>query len=382
MLKKIWRALLGVLLVSLMIATLIFIAKKNNSTSKSSGTITVIVNSIDDGVKDKKRISYNKGDTLFEVLEKEYDLTFNITSYGHYITGISNDSFSINTDGKQTFIWFELAYLKDGKRYKEEIDFSDYEKQGVSTGIDGIALKDNMIFGINERDSQHETSIFNQSIAFNNEKKTSNFVFRILVYSISIAFVVGIIIYLLVVRNTNSKITIRELCILAFMTVILFVQEELLSVLPNIQLTFLLLAVYVKVFGFRKTTMIVLAHVLLDNIIMGSLTPIVMIPMVLGYMIYIGLIYLVRNKSIIFISLIGIIGSLIYCYLFLITNAVFLDIDVFYYWIADIPFEIMLVLSTVFTLIYLYNPLSDKLLKLWNNSKEELDLINEEKEEL
>jgi hypothetical protein len=39
----------------------------------------------------------------------------------------------------------------------------------------------------------------------------------------------------------------------------------------------------------------------------------------------------------------GVIGPLLYCYFFLITNAVFLDINIYIYWLSDIPFEIMLV---------------------------------------
>ena len=61
------------------------------------------------------------------------------------------------------------------------------------------------------------------------------------------------------------------------------------------------------------------------------------------------------------------------CYfrcIFLVTNIVFLKINVYLYWIADIPFEIMLISTIAFTMIYLYKPLSRKLGELWNKDNE------------
>ena len=45
-------------------------------------------------------------------------------------------------------------------------------------------------------------------------------------------------------------------------------------------------------------------------------------------------------------------------------------INVYLYWIADIPFEIMLISTIAFTMIYLYKPLSRKLGELWNKDNE------------
>ena len=302
---------------------------------------------------------------MFSLLNRTYTLVYQETGYGHYITGISSDNFKIETNGKSPFIWFELAYLKEGKTYTEDINFDDYEKMPVSTGIDGIELKNNMIFAINERDNAHSASVFNDTVSFNTQSNW-DLAFRIIVYSLSGLFVLGIIIFIIGSRKSKNPITVPELCILAFMTVLLFLQEELLTFIPNLQFTFLLLAVYVKVFGFRKTSLIVLAHVLLDNLFLGSLTPIVMIPMWMGYMIYISVLWLLRNKKIWAIALGGVISSLVYCMLFLVTNAIFLEINVYAYWISDIPFEVMLASCTAFTLIYLYKPLSKKLSELWN----------------
>ena len=60
--------------------------------------------------------------------------------------------------------------------------------------------------------------------------------------------------------------------------------------------------------------------ILLDNLFMGSLTPIVMIPMWMGYMIYISVIWLLRNKRLWAIVLGAVLSVIIYCLLFLVVN--------------------------------------------------------------
>jgi hypothetical protein len=77
-----------------------------------------------------------------------------------------------------------------------------------------------------------------------------------------------------------------------------------------------------------------------------------------------------KNKNIWLLTLGGILGSYIYCMLFFVTNIVFLEIDVYHYWLADIPFEIMLMSTIAFTMIYLYKPLRRKLSELWNKDNE------------
>lgn len=378
MLKKVGRILLGVLLILVMVASCIYVIISNNQKkSLTCGTITVIVNDINDNQVDARRIEYNKDDTLFSVINDKYSLIYEEGAFGHYLTGISNDVFKIETNGKSSWLWFELAYLKEDKTYSDSIDFVDYEIQDVLTGIDGIELKDNMIFAINERDMTHESSVFNDNISFN-KKETNDLPFRIILYSLAIIFVIGIIVFIIINRKGRNPITVKELCILSFMSVLLFVQEEVLSFIPNFQLTFILLAVYVSVFGYKKTSLIIFAHVLLDNIFMGSLTPIVVIPMWMGYMIYTLIIWVLRNRSIWLITLGGIVGALIYCMLFLVTNAIFLDINVYLYWISDIPFEVMLVTCTSFTLIYLYKPLTKKLNELYMNNDIKIDSIDED----
>ena len=63
---------------------------------------------------------------------------------------------------------------------------------------------------------------------------------------------------------------VKDITIIAVFAAILFIQEQALSFLPNIQLTVFLLVLYSKVFKLWKVLVMIFIHVLLDNLFMGS----------------------------------------------------------------------------------------------------------------
>ena len=67
-----------------------------------------------------------------------------------------------------------------------------------------------------------------------------------------------------------NKITVKDIALMAILTALLFVQEQLLSFIPNVQLTFLLIVLFSKKLGTIKTLIIITCHVLLDNLFMSS----------------------------------------------------------------------------------------------------------------
>ena len=89
-----------------------------------------------------------------------------------------------------------------------------------------------------------------------------------------------------------KKITIKDMVIIAVCTAILFVQEELLSFLPNIQFTVFLIVLYSKKLGFFKTSFIVIIHTILDNLFMGSFNIIYFPFMLLGWLLIIFIYYI------------------------------------------------------------------------------------------
>ena len=165
--------------------------------------------------------------------------------------------------------------------------------------------------------------------------------------------------------------TIKRLCILVVLTTILFAQEELLTFIPNVQLTFLLVVIYGATIGIRDGTLVILAHVLLDNLFMGTFNLYCMAPQFLGLFITLIMARIFKNKNEIIQSLFGAIGALIYCWLYVLVNIWFLDVRFIDYLIADIPFEIILVASTVVSILFLYKPLVKLINKFLNNNEGE-----------
>ena len=66
--------------------------------------------------------------------------------------------------------------------------------------------------------------------------------------------------------------TVKKLCYLVAFTTILFVQEEVLTIIPSVQFTFLLILLYGATIGIGYGSIVVVAHVLLDNLYMASFT--------------------------------------------------------------------------------------------------------------
>ena len=96
---------------------------------------------------------------------------------------------------------------------------------------------------------------------------------------------------------SKRTVNVRELCFLALMAAVLFVQETLLSSLPNIQLTVMLLMVYAATVGISKAALVMTVHVLLDNLLWGSMSPTNLFPMWFGWFSVLVIGFLLRNRS-------------------------------------------------------------------------------------
>ena len=72
------------------------------------------------------------------------------------------------------------------------------------------------------------------------------------------------------VSSEKTNLSAKDIAVIAILAVVLFIQEEVLTFLPNVQLTVFLIVLYTKKLGFKKTTIIILIHVILDNLVMGA----------------------------------------------------------------------------------------------------------------
>lgn len=160
---------------------------------------------------------------------------------------------------------------------------------------------------------------------------------------------------------------VKDITITAILASILFIQEQALMLLSNIQLTVLLIIVYCKAIGIKKTIIIVIIHTLLDNLLWGFDIR-YFIPMLVGWLIIplsLGTIFK-KVGSPIMLALLGILYAFIYSWLFSIPY-LFISFSSFVAYLAgDIIYEIILAASSFVTILWLFEPLKKILVKLDN----------------
>lgn len=166
----------------------------------------------------------------------------------------------------------------------------------------------------------------------------------------------------------KSKIIIYDIVLIALLASILFVQEQLLSFLPNIQLTFLLIVLYSKKIGLYNTSLIILIHVLLDSLFTSSFSVLYTVPM------FVGLIFIPISLNTIFkkveshivLACLSILYAVFYSLMFLISFVIILQVDPIAYLVADSIFQVLLGASSFLTILILYPPLSKLFTELLN----------------
>lgn len=166
---------------------------------------------------------------------------------------------------------------------------------------------------------------------------------------------------------SSSKLAIKDLTLIAVLATILFVQEQLLSFIPNVQLTVFLLVLYSKKLGLLKTAIITIIHVLLDNLFLGGINLYFTPAMMIGWLIIpITLTTMFKKiNSNLGLAILGAIYSFIYCWIYIIPNTILFNINFIDYLVADVLWEIALALSSFISILVLYNPLS-KLFERFN----------------
>ncbi len=163
--------------------------------------------------------------------------------------------------------------------------------------------------------------------------------------------------------------TVKKLCYLVVLTTILFVQEELLTIIPSVQLTFFLIMIYGATIGIGYGSLIVVAHVLLDNLYMSSFGISTIAPMLIGYEITLTMGYLLRGKSEILNGIVNAGCAVIYSALFIPINIFVYDVEPLAYVIADIPFVLVMMTCNMFCALFLYKPIYKLLNNEFNKDK-------------
>ena len=152
----------------------------------------------------------------------------------------------------------------------------------------------------------------------------------------------------------------RRLLMIALAIAILFTQEQLLMFIPNVQLTVLLVILFVSVFSFKESIMMITSYVFLDSLYMGGFNLFYMVPMMLAWY-FIPLSYhtiLRRTKSEHKLAIFALVFGFVYGWMFIPFNMIQTGIPNFIpYLIADLPFELIMATTGFLTVLWIYKPL-------------------------
>jgi len=134
----------------------------------------------------------------------------------------------------------------------------------------------------------------------------------------------------------------------------------LLMFLPNVQLTVLLIILFVSVFSFKESMIMITSYVFLDSLYMGGFNVFYMVPMMLSWYL-IPLSYhtiLRRTKNELKLALFAMVFGFIYGWMFIPFNMIQTGIPNFIpYLISDIPFELIMATTGFLTVLWMFKPL-------------------------
>ena len=159
-------------------------------------------------------------------------------------------------------------------------------------------------------------------------------------------------------RQNKIKMTVLDMALIAMFAAILFIQEEALTFIPNVQLTVFLLVLYSKRLGFIKTVIIIVIHVFLDNLVMSSFSLVWTPAMFIGWLLIPIVICTIFRKveNFIVLAIAGAILSFTYCWCFVVPNYLVMHINPLKYLASDILFELILATSSFVSILFLYIP--------------------------
>jgi len=159
---------------------------------------------------------------------------------------------------------------------------------------------------------------------------------------------------------------IKDAALIAVLASILFVQQLALSFLPNIQFSMLLVVLYTKVLGFKKTSLIVIIHVMVINILspFGPVIPMHIPSMLVAWLLVPILLTTVFKKveRVFTLASLGFLFGFIYGWAFIPVSVFVTGIPFMEYLYMDLVFELIMAVSNFLTIYWLYEPLKKMLI--------------------
>lgn len=155
-------------------------------------------------------------------------------------------------------------------------------------------------------------------------------------------------------RRTNS---IRSIALAAILLALLIVQEELLTGIPQVQLTVPLIILYAFLFPNEILLPLIAGYVLIDNLYMGSISLMYTPAMFIAWILLAVVARKLRNKPDYIQVIIAVVFGFVYGWIFIPFSMMVLGINQFWpYLLADIPAEFAMAFSDLVTMIIVYIP--------------------------
>lgn len=180
------------------------------------------------------------------------------------------------------------------------------------------------------------------------------------------------------IHKDKGILAIKDTVLIALCAAILFVQQLALSFIPNVQFSTLLIVLFAKTLGFKRTTLIIIVHVIVYNIL-SPLGPVLIthVPFMIAAWLLIPIslqTIFKKMDSSLALAIFGLIFGFVYGWM-LIPPAVFISgVSFKAYLIMDIPFEIIMGISNFLTIYWLYEPLKkvffEQLQRFYHSEKE------------
>jgi len=159
---------------------------------------------------------------------------------------------------------------------------------------------------------------------------------------------------------------IKDVALIAVLAAVLFAQQMALSFIPNVSFTAFLIILYTRLLGFKKTTMIVIVHVIAVNLLspFGPVIPLHIPSMLIGWMLIPILLSTVFKgfKGVWTLALFGLIFGFIYGWMFIPVSVFALGIPFMEYLLMDLIFELIMGISNFLAILWLYEPMHKFLL--------------------
>ena len=151
---------------------------------------------------------------------------------------------------------------------------------------------------------------------------------------------------------------VKDVTLLGILTAILYLVDQVLSFVPFLQLSMLLIILFSRKMGTLKTSIIVIIYVILEYIGAGF-DLLFFIFSVIGWLFVPTLTNFLfrKTKSVISIALQGVLFSFLYSWIHIIPSCIIIESSIIDYLSMDIIFEISLAISSFFSILLLYKPL-------------------------